>query len=743
MPAPCLRFSLPMLLVVCLLLPGALRAQVLEPLPDLRLTINGSVNAIARLPDGRMLIGGDFTRVDGVPRGRAARLQADGTLDPLWNPDVSDGSVTAIVADAGTGAVFLGGTFQTVGGLYRNNIARITGATGGVDAGWSADTNGSVTSLALDGDGALFVAGVFNQIGGTARTGLARLSASSGAVDAQWNPGVDGIPFVLLVDSATASLYVGGQLSGVAGTPRANLAKLSTAGTGVLDADWNPAPDDSVMTLAVDDSDAIFVGGQFSTIGGQAHRGLARVAAGGSAAVDAGWTPAAQGTVYAIAATDDALFIGGSFQTVNDVPQRRLARILRSGTGASDASWRPEPDDVVHALAVSAAGRLLAGGRFLAIDAQECAGLALLSAEADLVAALDVERAGRVLAIETQADGGVLLGGAFFRADGERRDNLLRLRPDGTLDSQWTPGTDGEVLALASDAARNVYAAGRFRQIGGHARVGLAKIAANGAVDAAWAPMPNSDVLALAVRGPHVYAGGYFGAVSGQPRRGVVRIASGDGAVDPDWNPALNPGATVYAIAVDRDSTVYLGGYFDSVGASLRSNIARVSALGVGGVDPAWNPGADGEVRTLALTAAHVYAGGNFSLFGGAPRTNLARLGRNGVLDAGWNPGAEFGYVDAIAIDAARGVYVGGAFGAVGGLPRQHLARIDATGSVDPTWNPQPDGHVAAVRTQGERIHVGGAFDVLSGESRSAVASYRDASLAEVLTPFYADGFEP
>lgn len=44
------------------------------------------VRSVAVQPDGRVLIAGDFTHVHGVYRPGLARLEADGWLDPTFNP---------------------------------------------------------------------------------------------------------------------------------------------------------------------------------------------------------------------------------------------------------------------------------------------------------------------------------------------------------------------------------------------------------------------------------------------------------------------------------------------------------------------------------------------------------------------------------------------------------------------------------------------------------------------------------
>jgi len=96
---------------------------------------NYAVRAIALQPDGKILIGGCFTNVgDGVTntaRHHIARLNPDGSVDPSFNPGAgflgtSDGYVRALALQP-DGRVVLGGVFNTVDGVRRNNFARLTG----------------------------------------------------------------------------------------------------------------------------------------------------------------------------------------------------------------------------------------------------------------------------------------------------------------------------------------------------------------------------------------------------------------------------------------------------------------------------------------------------------------------------------------------------------------------------------------------------------------------------------------
>ncbi len=103
-------------------------AQTALMQPAFPLTVDGSIDAEARAPDGSVVIGGLFTTVDGVARNGIARITADGHLDAGWNPDAEvSNSPTAVVyavAVDASGAVYVGGAFDHIGGAARQNIAK-------------------------------------------------------------------------------------------------------------------------------------------------------------------------------------------------------------------------------------------------------------------------------------------------------------------------------------------------------------------------------------------------------------------------------------------------------------------------------------------------------------------------------------------------------------------------------------------------------------------------------------------
>lgn len=336
------------------------------------------------------------------------------------------------------------------------------------------------------------------------------------------------------------------------------------------------------------------------------------------------------GTVHAAVVAGDLLVIGGDFTT--GAGGSNLAAIgLTADPGLAVIEWVADLDAPVHALVASPNGAV------------------------------------------------IYVGGEFTQIGDEMRTRLAAVtRADGTV-TAWNPGADGPVYALArSGDGLTLYAGGEFTQIGSAPRAHLASLSTvipNGAAGEEtggalpWIPEPNGPVRALALdeAAGRIYAGGSFtgigaGAASSRNGLAALNVAS---AAALDWDPALDGGAEVEALAVG-DGVLYTGGTFSAGG---RANLAAFDT--VTGAVTAWDAGADGAVRALALLSdgARLYAGGAFTFMDDAGGDPVARARIAGFIfdgDAGtlmpWNPVADD---DVLALAAGSGdafLFAGGAF---------------------------------------------------------------------------------
>lgn len=225
--------------------------------------------------------------------------------------------------------------------------------------------------------------------------------------------------------------------------------------------------------------------------------------------------------------------------------------------------------------------------------------------------------------------GSIYVLGNFIQIGGQWREHIAKLSTTGTgsADPIWNPGPDLSVDAIGLDANDQVIVGGMFTFIGGQPRSHIAKLSntGTGAADANWNPSANGYVYGLTVANGSVYVGGAFTQIGGQLRQSLAKLsAGGNGVADPSWNPSPDHSAELFA--VDEDGSVYIGGHFTHIGGQPRSSIAKLSGSGNGAVDPNWNPGMDGKLEgwgNLSIANDALYVIGEFNEIGGQPRQGL------------------------------------------------------------------------------------------------------------------------
>jgi hypothetical protein len=236
--------------------------------------VKGSVLAVVSDGAGGYYVGGWFDRVGSVPRANLAHIDANGSVDPAWNPNPNyDGGVDALALSGST--VYVGGFFASIGGQPRRGIAAVDAHTGRVSA-WNPNANGPVAAFAVSGS-TIYAGGAFTSVGGRARRHIAALDAGTGRASA-WNPNANGPVAALAISGST--IYAGGRFTTIGGQARNDIAALDT-GSGLASA-WNPnATGDivgegfpSVLALVVSRS-TVYAGGDFLTIGGDPQEGFA------------------------------------------------------------------------------------------------------------------------------------------------------------------------------------------------------------------------------------------------------------------------------------------------------------------------------------------------------------------------------------------------------------------------------------------------------------------------------------
>ncbi|WP_158277299.1 hypothetical protein [Opitutus sp. ER46] len=588
-----------------------------------------------------------------------------------------------------------------------------------------------------------------------------------------FDPNVDGNVYAL-ARQGDGKIIVAGQFAnftpnGGVTWPRHNLARLNTDGT--LDANFNPDVNGAVRAVAIESDGQIVIVGDFTTVGGESHKRVARINANGT--VDSSFKagigesltdtikPTPQAFALALQATDGAIVVGGSFGSAQGADGVWVARknIVRfTAAGAVDATYNPGINGIVLALALHVDNKIIVGGNFTQISAPEATTrlrVARLNPNGTVDSEFDPKANDGVTTIAIQRDGKILLGGYFTTlqpitdTSAMTRNRIGRLNADGSLDSEFHPTIGGQVTTIAVTPDGSILVGGRFSQvIGASDTVSTtpfaAKLSDAGVVDESFYPGLNSEVSAFAVQDDgKIIIGGYFtraqptGLTVPLTRNHLARVLP-NGALDTAFQ--LDEGGRVLASIVQEDGKIVIGGSFTSVGGVPRAYIARLNTDG--SLDTTYNPELNGRVYTMAYQNGSkenkVIIGGSFTTVGDDDRMNLARLNANGTVDSEFNVKVD-GSVAAITVQSDGKILIGGAFAKIDvfgtdsedPVARANIARLTNDGKLDTTFNPTTNSTVTgiALQTNQQIIIVGGFTQLQPGATGTVYTRSRIARL--------------
>ncbi|WP_020213046.1 T9SS type A sorting domain-containing protein [Flavobacterium rivuli] len=281
---------------------------------------------------------------------------------------------------------------------------------------------------------------------------------------------------------------------------------------------------------------------------------------------------------------------------------------------------------------------------------------------------------------------------------------IVNAQQPGELDTSFNVGAgiDGTIHNMALQPDGKVIIAGVFTSYNGVARTNLARLNADGSLDTAFnaAAGPNDDIYALTLQPDgKILIGGHFSTYNGVSRSQIARLNT-DGSLDTTFDPGTGPGVinsryyNTTSIGVQSDGKVIVGGSFDTYDGLSRNCIARLYADG--SLDGFFDVGTglfshqEQDVFSIVVQPDDkLLIGGAFDSYNGISRNRIVRLNADGSLDTTFEPetGAD-GPVFTVAVQPDSKVLIGGSFSAYNGTERQRLARLNADGSLDTTFTP-------------------------------------------------------
>ncbi|MCC6496906.1 MAG: hypothetical protein IT193_11700, partial [Propionibacteriaceae bacterium] len=343
--------------------------------------------------------------------------------------------------------------------------------------------------------------------------------------------------------------------------------------TGELKTAFNPNLNGQALAVAAaPDGSRIYVGGEFTSVGGAPRSRIAALDPVTGAMINS-FNARADGPVKAIAATASTVYVGGLFTRVNNVSRARMAA-LRTTDGGLITSFAPvftgNPDSSprVNAMVLSPTGdRIVIGGNFVTLNGSNRPGYGLGMVNATTGASLPlqandvVRNAGKDSAILSLAtDGTQFYGtGYIFGTGGNLEGAFSANWSDGRI--KWVEDCHGDSYGVYPSSTA-VYVAGHPHyclNLGGYnetqppmravafsrAATGVLTRDTRGYPSFTGQPAPSllnffpqmttgtasgqgQAAWAVAGSGQYTVWAGEFGAVNGTAQQGMVRMATPD-----------------------------------------------------------------------------------------------------------------------------------------------------------------------------------------------------------------------
>ena len=577
-------------------------------------------------------------------------------------------------------------------------------------------TNGPVYALEQQ-NGTLYVGGQFTQISPASGAGVP-FDPTTGAQVVGF-PKVVGRIFVVAQDIA-GGWYIGGIFTSVGGQPRSNLARINP---DMSVSPWNPVANDAVYSIAQSVSGTVFVGGLFTTITGQSRSRIAEIDVNGNATA---WNPGANSVVRTLIVTGGTVYAGGDFSFIGGVPRSCLAAIS-STTGVVSGTWNPAPNGNVFTMEVVARPgptvSWLVGGAFTTIGGQSRTYLAEINT-AGTATAWNPAPNGIVYDIQEHTN--VYVGGAFTTVGGQPRNHIASLSTTTGLATAWNPNADDAVYTLVW-SLNHVLIGGKFTTVNGLPRPHLARIDETTGVPDAFNPGPSDIVQSLAIGNvpgvtAAVYVGGEFSGMAGFPRNNLAAIDIATGTVL-EWAP--EPNGPVYALKARVDYPgrykLWAAGAFTAIGGQARGRVAELDPES--GAPTVFDPHIlDNAVLTFAIQDSVLYAGGTFSATSAGPHPWASAFDiRTGAYLA-WDP---FPNNAVLAMGITQGkIYMGGLFTSFNfSATHAYFSGFQLYNGINGAFGPSVSAPVRAIYANNSTVWFGGDFVTAGGQPRNRIAA--------------------
>ena len=344
----------------------------------------------------------------------------------------------------------------------------------------------------------------------------------------------------------------------------------------------------------------------------------------------------------------------------------------------------------------------------------------------------------QVLSIATNSSGSIYVGGTFTTYSGSSQNNLIRLNSSGSKDTSFNIGTGFTfpdfVETMAVDSNGKLLVGGSFTSYSGSTQNYLVRLNTDGTKDTSFniGTGFNNTIYAVSVdSNGKILVGGNFTTYSGSSQNYIVRLNT-DGTKDTSFNIGTGfVGFTgggkglVSEIVVDSNGKILVGGNFTSYQGTGSNYLTRINSDGT--KDTSFNnfgSGFDSHVYSIVVdSSGNIIAGGFFDNYKSSAQARLIRLNSDGSKDTSFNIGTGFnGIVYSLSIDSNAKIVAGGTFTSYSGSTQNYLVRLNTDGTKDTSFNIGSgfDSWINSAVIQSDgKILAGGIFSTYQGTTQN------------------------
>jgi uncharacterized delta-60 repeat protein len=304
--------------------------------------------------------------------------------------------------------------------------------------------------------------------------------------------------------------------------------------------------------------------------------------------------------------------------------------------------------------------------------------------------------------IYVQSDTKILVGGNYNIFNGNTRNFLIRLNSDGTEDTGFYTnlgtGFSGTINSVNVQSDGKILVGGVFTTLNGNTRNRLTRVNSDGTEDTSFysnlGTAFNNQVYAIAIQSDgKILVGGQFTQLNSNTRNRLLRLNS-DGTEDTSFYMNLGTGfsSTVVSIDVQSDGKILVGGIYTTLNGNIRNRLVRLNSDGTEDSAFYTNMGTafGGLINDIRIQSdGKILVGGNFTTFNGNTRNRLLRLNSDGTEDTTFYTNLGTGFVSNVSdinIQSNGKIVIGGLFGTFNGNTRNRLVRLNSDGTEDTSF---------------------------------------------------------